>query len=241
MHAIVTGHSRGIGAAVAEALLSRDIPVLGLSRHGNPGLAARFPGRLQEARLDLSKPAEVIGWLEAGTLSAYVAGASETLLINNAGMLAPTGLLGALEPEIILQALHLNTAAPLLLANAVAALASTEKPVRIAHVSSGAARTPYAGWSVYGATKALLDHHARCVQAENRPWMRICSIAPGVVDTAMQSEIRSLSADAFPSRDRFIQLKSSGLLWAEADCAARLVSYVLHDGFGRTATHDLRV
>lgn len=52
--AIVTGHSRGLGAATASILLERGIAVLGLARASNVGLADRHPGRLEEVGLDLA-------------------------------------------------------------------------------------------------------------------------------------------------------------------------------------------
>lgn len=52
--AIVTGHSRGLGSGIAQALLARDVTVLGVSRRSNAALAERFPAHLQEVTLDLA-------------------------------------------------------------------------------------------------------------------------------------------------------------------------------------------
>lgn len=240
MRAIVTGHSRGIGAAVTAELLSLNIPVLGLARYRNPSLGQQFPERLQEVAIDLSDPEALLQWLASSTLEQFVAPPGPIILINNAGMLEPTGPLGSLNSELIVKAIHLNTATPLLLANAVAAHASSSHPVRIVHISSGAARTPYSGWNLYGASKALLDQHARCVQAEGSAWLRITSLAPGVVDTSMQAEVRGLSPTAFPSHARFVDLHASGSLLSAEACANRLVRHVLNDDFGLDAACDLR-
>ena len=56
--AIVTGHSRGLGEALAAALLQRGVAVLGLSRQGNAALAARHGGALSELALDLGEGGE---------------------------------------------------------------------------------------------------------------------------------------------------------------------------------------
>ena len=111
---------------------------------------------------------------------------------------------------------------------------------RVLHISSGAARKPYAGWSVYCATKAALDHHARAVQEDATPGLRICALAPGVVDTPMQGEIRASSLERFPLRDRFAELQASGGLIAPAECAMHLVDFLLDEDFGREPVADLR-
>lgn len=54
MKAIVTGHTRGLGAAIAEQLLRRGIAVLGLARATNADLAARYPELFCERSLDLA-------------------------------------------------------------------------------------------------------------------------------------------------------------------------------------------
>lgn len=240
MHAIVTGHSRGLGEAIAAILLERGATVLGLSRSGNPALAARFPARLRESALDLGDLAALGGALESAPIVDFLAHPGPALLINNAGMLQPVAPLGRQAAAAVAQAVAINVAAPLLLANAFAAHAGNGSTRRIVHVSSGAARTAYAGWSVYGATKAALDHHARAVALEATPGVRICSLAPGVIDTAMQAEVRASDASAFPQRPRFDALKHDGQLSRPADTAARLVDYLLSDAFGSVAVADLR-
>ncbi len=60
MKAIVTGHTKGLGEAIAAELLARGVAVLGLARGAAPALAARFPGRLREARTDLADGAALL-------------------------------------------------------------------------------------------------------------------------------------------------------------------------------------
>lgn len=237
MKAILTGHSRGLGAAIADELLAAGIPVLALARHGNAELAARHPELLREVALDLADPAAVVAWLAGSALQDFLGETGEVLLINNAGTLGPVAPAGRQEAAAIARAVSLNVSAPLLLANALAARPGA---LRILHVSSGAARDAYPGWSIYGATKAALDHHARAVAQEGRPGLRICSLAPGVVDTDMQAEIRKLGPDQFPLLERFQALKRDGLLASPAAVAARLVAYLRDDDFGRQPVADLR-
>jgi len=246
IRAIVTGHSRGLGAALAALLLERQIDVLGLGRSAHPTLAARerspSAARFSETALDLADPAALERWLASGALRQFAHGAQCVLLFNNAGTVEPIAPLGAQDAHAIARAVTLNVAAPLMLANALASgVASGDVPERrIAHISSGAARNAYAGWSIYCATKAALDHHARAVALDARPAVRICSVAPGVVDTGMQAAIRATHADKFPLRERFEQLKETGQLASPEHAARQLIDYALSDAFGATPTADVR-
>lgn len=241
--AILTGHTRGLGAAIAEQLLSRDIAVLGLARKNNPGLASRFPALLQQVELDLADAVKLADWLAGDSLQDFISGSKTVMLINNAGTVQPIAPIGDQEPMRIAQAVSLNVATPLMLADAVTAArrdAAVERDCRILHVSSGAGRSAYAGWSVYCATKAALDQHARAVALDRMPHVRICSLAPGVIDTDMQSEIRATSLERFPMREKFDDLKRHGQLLDAAECAKRLADFLLSAGFGQTPVADLR-
>lgn len=239
MKAIVTGTSRGLGAAIAMALLERGIPVLGLARQRDPSLTHVGPGCTQTA-LDLSDTDALMRWLASGEMARFLADDDAVLLINNAGTVEPVGPLGTLGGGAITQAVSLNVTAPLLLADAFVTASPAARDRRIVHVSSGAARKAYAGWNVYGATKAALDHHARAALEDSVPGLRICSLAPGLVDTDMQLQVRSSDGARFPARERFEALKRDGALLAPAVCAAQLVRYLLSDDFGADATADLR-
>jgi NAD(P)-dependent dehydrogenase (short-subunit alcohol dehydrogenase family) len=238
--AIVTGHTRGLGAALADSLLSRHADILAISRRRNAGLAARYPGRLQEVELDLADLSALTGWLADGAPGRFFAGADRVLLVNNAGMLAPVGPLADQDAGAVARAVSVNVAAPLMLAAAFAAASAHVADRRIVHISSGAARNAYPGWSIYCATKAALDHHARAVALDDNRGLRICSVAPGVVDTDMQAEIRGTEVDRFPLRERFDALKREGQLATPEESARKLVDYLLSDAFGSEPTADVR-
>lgn len=238
--AILSGHTRGLGAALAEGLLARGIPVLGLARGSHAALAARYPGALREVALDLSDAAALQDRLQGPLLCDWFAGAEQALLINNAGVLGPVGPLQAQSPARLAQALAVNVAAPLMLAAAFADAAHHVPDRRVVHLSSGAARHAIAGWSFYCASKAALDHHARTVAADAVPGLRICSLAPGVIDTGMQAEVRGIDAALFPQHGRFLAMHRDGTLLAPAAVASRLLDYVLGAAFGDTPTADLR-
>ncbi|SAK52988.1 SDR family oxidoreductase [Caballeronia ptereochthonis] len=238
--AILTGHTRGLGAALAEILLAQGVEVLAISRKRNTELAARHPGTLHEVELDLADLGALAEWLAGDALRGFVTGAERVLLVNNAGVLAPVGGLVDQKAVEVARAVSVNVAAPLMLAPAVVRASEQAADMRIVHISSGAARNAYPGWSVYCATKAALDQHARAVALDGNPALRICSVAPGVVDTDMQAEIRDTGLDRFPLRERFEALKRDGQLATPEQSARKLIDYLLSDAFGDTPTTDVR-
>lgn len=235
--AVVTGHSRGLGAAVAAELLRRGIPVLGISRSPAP---APISDRMRQVPLDLSDTEATTRWLARDELQAFLRDAARVLLVNNAGTLEPIGSLDQQDPAVVSRAVTVNVGAALALAAAFTRCTRHAADRRILHVSSGAARHAYAGWSVYCATKAALDHHARAVALDAVPALRIASVAPGVIDTDMQTLIRRTPADRFPDRDRFVEMQRAGALRTPADAAASLVEHLLSPTFGDDPVTETR-
>lgn len=238
--AVITGHSHGLGQAVALALLAQGWRVLGVSRSVWPLHEAEAHPALTQVALDLSDSAALASWLAGPAWAQALEGAQRVWLVNNAGTVQPMGPVGVQGPQAAAQAVALNVAAPLMLADALVAATPATVDRRIVHVSSGAARNPYAGWSVYCATKAALDMHARATQLDVVSGLRIESLAPGVVDTGMQAQIRSTGVDKFPHVARFQALHAEGALASSSAVAARLVAHVGSEAFGQNPVRDLR-
>jgi len=239
MKAIVTGHSKGLGAAIARSLLDQRIPVLGLARSRSKELDSYGPDLLTQVEIDRSDAAALANWLGGGAVQDFLLGSGTALLVNNAGVVRPVGPLGAQDPHEVVRAVSLNVAAAMALSAAVVR-AYPEGHKRILHVSSGAARHAYEGWSVYCATKAALDMHAQAVALDGDKLIRICSLAPGVIDTAMQAEIRSTPEERFPMKQRFVQLKDQGALTPPDVAGRAVVDYLLAPRFGNKPVDDLR-
>ena len=239
MKAIVTGHTKGLGAAVARELLERGVGVLGLARGSSAELAQAYPGLLRQVELDLSDTAALAAWLGGLQLRDYLDGCGTALLVNNAGVVTPVGPLHEQDPAAVIRAVSLNVAAPMALAAAVVR-AAADAQTRILHISSGAGRSAYPGWSVYCATKAALDMHAGAVALDGAKRVKEVALAPGVIDTGMQAEIRATPEDRFPMRQRFVQMKSEGALASPEDSARAVVDYLLGARFGSKPVDDVR-
>lgn len=238
--AVVTGHSRGLGEAIAAQLLARRIHVLGIARHENIELRNAHGNLLTQARLDLADAEALTAWIRRDALGAFLRESDVALLINNAGVLQPVGPLESQDAELVSRAVAVNVGAVLALSAAFVAATADTADRRILHISSGAGSSAYAGWSVYCASKAALDHHARAVALDRTPRLSIASVAPGVIDTDMQAEIRQASKADFPDRQRFVELDRQGRLRSPDDAARELVDLLLSNAFGRDPVTDLR-
>ena len=238
--AVVTGHTRGLGAAITSYLLSHGVDVLGIARRRNAELAARYGDTLTQVELDLADAAALLEWLQSDVVGRFLRQSRTALLVNNAGVLHPIGPLETQDAAMISRAVTANVAAALMLSAAFVAATRDALDRRILHMSSGAGRNAYAGWSVYCATKAALDHHARAVALDHTPALRISSVAPGVIDTEMQAEIRATTDDKVPDRQRFVAMKREGRLLSPDQGGRAVVEFLLSDAFGREPVTDLR-
>ena len=112
--------------------------------------------------------------------------------------------------------------------------------IQAINISSGAARKPYPGWAVYCASKAALDRYSEVLQVE-APFAQIASIAPGVLDTAMQADIRQSTAEDFPNIQRFIDLHAEQVLSSPLAVAKQILAYSLSPEFGQQTLQDIRL
>ena len=237
--AIVTGHSRGLGEGIAEQLLDRGVRVLGVSRRRNARLAKRFGKLLEQEKLDLAGDDALLQWIKQGGMRSFFGSGAVPILVNNAGALQPIGPLEKQKASAVSRAVAVNVGAALTLSAAFVAATAKSPDRRLLHISSGAGRKAYAGWSVYCATKAALDHHARAVAMDQTPGLRICSLAPGIIDTEMQAEIRGSTDRLFPDRPRYVELKKEGKLHSPSARGALIAELLLSPDFGREVIAEL--
>ena len=246
---IITGASRGLGAALAEALIDPDHRLVCMARSKAPLAALRQRAKAQGCRVaalavDLSDPQKAVAALKKALAGVDPATCTAACLINNAGVVEPIGPADKLLPDEITAGVLVNLAAPMALTAAFLHLAADWRASRkVLNISSGAAHKAYAGWSMYSATKAALDQFTRCVALEQqaRPnGARIVSLAPGTIDTAMQAAVRNTLLEDFAEKPRFVALKKSGQLTPPAQAAQSLLRYLERPDFGATPVDDVR-
>ena len=236
---ILTGASRGMGLAMAQQLLAPDHSLLCISRKTSDALAAQAAQancRLEQWPLDLEHSREAAAMLRQWLGRPGVRYASATL-INNAGAI-PQRItpLDEADADDLARVLRVDLEAPMLLCSAfLQASADWQVPRKILNISSGLGRRPMAAQAAYCAAKAGMDHFTRCLaleQALQPQGARVCSLAPGVIDTDMQVQLRSADAATFPDQGRFLKLKAGGQLSSPTEAAASVLAYLNRTDFG---------
>ena len=180
--ALLTGASRGLGAALAEALSHRGWRLV-VDGRTHDRLAATVAA-LPRPDLVTAVPGDVADPAHRAALAAAV-GDRLDLLVNNASELGPTPLprLADLPPAALERVLAVNTVAPLALVQAV--LPALERAGGVVlDISSDAAVEAYEGWGGYGASKAALDQLTAVLAAEH-PALRVYAVDPGDMATDM--------------------------------------------------------
>ncbi|TXK78367.1 (S)-benzoin forming benzil reductase [Paenibacillus sp. N3.4] len=242
---IITGGSKGLGAAITQQLLQQGAAVHYVARSDSEILrqeALRAEGKLTFHACDLAHTQD-LDLLMTQILSTKDE-ADAITLINNAGMLEPMTSIGRASDEDLQRSLLVNLVAPTLLTNSFIRQTQALPIVkRVVNISSGAGKKPYPGWGAYCTAKAGLDMLTRCVgleqQAEQHP-VEIYAVAPGVVDTDMQRDIRAAAEEDFPQVRRFVQLKEKGELQTPEETAKQLLRLLQENAFSQGEIADLR-
>lgn len=245
---VLTGASRGMGLALAEQLLAPGALLLCISRHANDALASQAAAcgaELLQWQADLNDAATVAQRLQHWLQDQQAEQLASATLINNAGVISELTPLRAAQADDLARALRVGLEAPMLLCAAF--LGATQSwqhvPRKVLNISSGLGRRAMASSAAYCAAKAGLDHFTRCLALEEAllpHGARVCSLAPGVIDTAMQVHLRSADVRQFPDQNAFASLKEKGQLTSPADAAKRLLAYLQRPDFGVEAVADVR-
>ena len=250
---LLTGGSRGMGLAMAKQLLRPGHMLISIARNSQPELTTTASAQgavLEQWQQDLSHSEEaaqrLTDWLTAQDPARF----ASVTLINNAGMIPRIAPLSASAPADLALALRVGLEAPMLLAAAF--LGATENwcqadgtPTarKLLNISSGLGRRAMASQSAYCAAKAGMDHFTRCValdEALKPNGAKVCSLAPGVIDTDMQIQLRSTDPTHFPDVANFAQLKNAGQLTSPSDAAAQVLAWLERADFGAAPVADVR-
>jgi NADP-dependent 3-hydroxy acid dehydrogenase YdfG len=217
---LLVGFSKGLGRAIFEQLL------VGLEGGRRELLAAgRNTNKLPSY--------EGVTYLEVDLLKSdcwdsiltYIPNNIESLdIFYNAGVIEPIGVVGTLNNSRLENAIKVNYSSPMKLINK---LVSTQKKLafllNIYNITSGASTTPVEGWSLYCSTKAAFRMFLDVAEKESKGTIAVKHIDPGVVDTDMQSTIRSKSSKEMKYVHKFIQLKESNSLQSPKEAATEVL------------------
>ena len=236
-----------MGAAMATQLLSPAHCLLCISRHGNPELttcAQQLGAHLTQWQLDLADASgaadQLAAWLDEQDAQRF----ETATLINNAGVILGVAPLYAVKAQDLATSIRVGLEAPLLLTSAfLRATRPWRARRRVLNISSGLGRRPMASQAAYCAAKAGLDHFTRCValeEARQANGAKVCSLAPGVIDTDMQSHLRAAAPGDFPDQAVFASLKASGGLCSPAQAAERVLAWLERADFGADPVADIR-
>lgn len=195
--ALVTGASRGIGAATAIALAAKGAHVV-LTARSASGLEAveqaifDAGGSATIAPLDLTQT-DAIARLATAIGERW---AALDVLVLNAGTLGQLAAVPAIDPKELAQVLTLNVSAPVALIQAFDPMLRRSAGARVIGVTSSVGRKARAYWGAYGASKAAFDNllmtYADEMEAASK--VRVAIVDPGATRTAMR-------ARAYPGED----------------------------------------
>jgi NAD(P)-dependent dehydrogenase (short-subunit alcohol dehydrogenase family) len=188
----ITGISRGLGLALAEAVLAEGDAVIGTVRSGSPTLKAPA-GKLTVMTLDVAEGAAV----EAAVKQAFAAAGRIDVIVNNAGY----GLLGATEKATDAELNHIfavDVFAPFRVVRTALPYLRAQGSGHIVNITSVAGRAPNPGYSLYAAVKFALEGFSTSIAQELAPFgIKVTAVAPGAFRTDFLSahSIRKSDAD----------------------------------------------
>lgn len=243
--AIVTGASRGFGAATAEKFLEKGIGLYTLARNENHELKEKAENKhltYAHFQCDLSSLEGQSQVLDDITREIKkLDGLNQIYVVNNAGIVDPIEVVGRINPDDLERILNLNVLAPMVITNRlVHDFPGT--PLFVINVTSGAANRPMHGWSAYGSSKSALNLYTRTAALESEEGgssHTFIAFNPGVMDTEMQGVIRSTDEDSFKDVGRFRRLKEKGELRKPEEVAYALFSLIFNGNVENGEIYDV--
>lgn len=244
---IVTGASRGLGNAIARKLVDKKNYLLCISRKIDESLvkyASERQCKLSFYEYDLSNVSEIEKLMDTIFDKLNLKEVESISLINNAGTLSPIKPIEKCKDTEIIGNIHVNLIAPIVLTSSfIRNLNSFKGDKRVINISSGAGKKPLYGWSNYCASKAGLDLFTQCVGLEQNTYsntVKIVSLAPGIMDTKMQEEIRKTEKENFQQVEKFIDYKKNGNLLPTDYVAEKVIKLLSDKEFIQGGVIDVR-
>ena len=219
---VITGASRGIGAAAAQVFAQAGAKVAMLARSGDAVrvTAARLGANAMALPCDVADTGAVAGAIDA-VMKHW---GRVDVLINNAGAIAPIARIADANAEDWGRAVDINLKGVFYGMRSVIPIMRAQRGGTILTVSSGAAHTPLEGWSAYCASKAgaaMLTRAAHMEEAAHG--LRVMGLSPGTVATDMQVAIRASGVGPVSQLDPSVHIPADwparALLWMCSDAA----------------------
>jgi NAD(P)-dependent dehydrogenase (short-subunit alcohol dehydrogenase family) len=219
--ALVTGASRGIGAATVRALQALGAEVIGVSRapYGEqpdaPDQAEASDHRVHRISGDVGDWASI----EPAVKRALAEHPHVDILVNCAGVPGRRVPVWELEPDLFRRALAVNTLGPFHLMKLLLPGMIERRSGVVINVVSGAATRPRPTRAMYGTSKAALEHMTFAVADEvTEAGVRVYAFHPGMVDTALFASTRTSAA----ARAEVAEARRTGELQEPAEPAAAI-------------------
>ena len=217
----ITGSSKGLGKALTELLLENENnTVYGMARSSSISHKRYF-----HTVIDLSKLDNVVSY-PFPTLENV----EKIVLINNAGMVGDVNRIGQLDNQKIIDCYNLNLITPAVLINNFISLYTNYSCNKLVlNISSGVGRATIDGWNVYCSTKAGIDMFSQVLKEEAQidgTGIKILSLAPGIIDTDMQVQIREANKNEFSNIENFIEYKKNGDLSNPKTTAKQVLRFI---------------
>ncbi|MEM7720761.1 MAG: SDR family oxidoreductase [Pseudomonadota bacterium] len=187
---VVTGASRGIGAAAAQEFAAQGVNVVLLARDRDAiaDLAGEIGDRALAVPCDVARYWEV----EAAITAAVETFGGVDVLINNAGMIDPMARIEDADPEAWGQLIDVNLKGVMHGIRAALPAMAARGGGTVINISSGAATNALEAWSAYCSSKAAVLMMTRCLDKEMRgKGIRSLGLSPGTVATQMQKDIKA--------------------------------------------------
>ena len=237
--AIVTGVSRGLGEALARTLLAGGFAVTGIGRASAATLTA---ANYRFVVCDLADTINIDAALTPAFRAIADARPEFLCLINNAATAGPVGTIGSLDGDALAASMASNLVAPIAIANLFCRMfVDPAQARRIINVSSGAADSPLPGGGPYSIAKAGLEMLTRQLAAEHdAATFRAITVRPGVIDTAMQTFMRSQTKETLPSIDLFKGFHREHRLVAPETVAGKIVDKLVLSDVEQGRTYNYR-
>ena len=226
----ITGVSRGLGKAIAERYLSKGEKVTGIGRSASIDHPNFSFLKCDLSDLDAVRKLEFEPFDEPATL------------INNAGIIGEINRISDKENSDVNEVLTVNVSAPVILTHKLYKNAKNKDGFTLVNISSGAANRAIPSWASYCASKAALNMHTETFfleEQEKGHSPKVYAVAPGVIDTGMQSQIRAANPENFSALENFKSLKEDGNLFSSEEAAKRLF-HLVHSDYVGEVFHDLR-